>query len=214
MSNFPLDPKLSKCILAARDQGCAEEMVTIVALLSVESLTYSPSDKREQVNKVRQKFMSSEGDHITLLNIFRAHKHAKGSPEWCNEHFINSRAMKTVHKVRTQLRELCQRHAITLTSCGKDYSKVRRSLAAGLFTSCAELQKDGTYQTIVQKQPVSIHPSSTLFRAKAAYLVYTELVKTSKCYMRNVSVVDPQWLVDACPKYFSKQRILPQSISS
>lgn len=214
MATFPLDPKLSKCILAARDESCMEEMLTVVAMLSVESITYSPSDKRDEVFKVRQKFISSEGDHVTLLNIFKGHKHAKGNPNWCSEHFINTRAMKTVYKIRAQLRELCQRLDIPLTSCAKDFSKLRRSLAAGLFTCCAELQRDGTYQTIAQKQPVSIHPSSALFRCKAAYVVFTELVKTSKCYMRNMSVVDPQWLVDACPKYFRNHIMLPQSISS
>ncbi|XP_065065163.1 ATP-dependent RNA helicase DHX33-like [Rhopilema esculentum] len=214
MANFPLDPKFAKCILTARGEGCTEEMLTIVAVLSVESITYSPSDKRDEVNRVRQKFLSSEGDHVSLLNIFKAHKHVKGNPDWCMEHFINTRAMKTVHNIRSQLRELCQRLDIQLTSCGKDFTKLRRSLAAGLFTCCAELQRDGTYQTVVQKQPVSIHPSSALFRCKAAYVVYTELVKTSKCYMRNLSVVDPQWLIDACPRYFRNQKLLPQSVSS
>ena len=214
MANFPLDPRLSKCILASRDEACTEEMLTVVAMLSVESITYSPSDKRDEVNRVRQKFISSEGDHVTLLNIFKAHKHVKGNPNWCSEHFINTRAMKTVHKIRTQLRDLCNRLEIPLMSCAKEFSKLRRALAAGLFTCSAELQKDGTYQTTVQKQPVSIHPSSALFRCKAAYVVYTELVKTSKCYMRNVSVVDPQWLIDASPGYFRNCKIIPQSISS
>eukprot|EP00794_Sanderia_malayensis_P018846 gene18846-20744_t len=214
MSNFPLDPKLSKCILASRDYNCSEEIVTIVALLSVESITYSPSDKRDQVNKIRQKFISSEGDHVTLLNTYRAHKHAKGNHDWCNEHYINNRAMKTVHKVRNQLRELCQKYSIPLNSCGKDTTKIRQSLTAGLFMNSAELQKDGTYRTIVQKQQVGIHPSSTLFCSKPAFLIYTELIKTSKCYMRNVSIVDPQWLIEACPKYFKNQQILPQVIKS
>jgi len=214
MANFPLDPKLSRCILAAHNETCTEEVLIIVAMLSVESIMYSPSDKRDEVNKARQKFMSSEGDHVMLLKIFKAHKYAKGDPGWCLEHFINTRAMKTVHKIRAQLRELCQRLKISLSSCAKDFSKLRRSLAAGLFTCSAELQKDGTYQTIGQKQPVIIHPSSSLFQCKPAYVVYTELVKTSKCYIRNLSVIDPHWLIDACPKYFHNLHLIPQSIKS
>ena len=214
MANFPLDPKLSKCILTAHDEACTEEMLIVVAMLSVDSIMYSPSDKREEVSRVRQKFISSEGDHVTLLRIFKAHKHVKGDQSWCAEHFINTRAMKTVYKVRTQLRELCQRLKISLTSCAKDFSKLRKSLASGLFTCSAELQKDGTYQTIAQKQPVQVHPTSSLFKCKPAYVVYTELVKTSKCFIRNLTVVDPRWLIDSCPKYFRNSSIIPQSISS
>lgn len=214
MAHFPLDPKLSKCILAAHDEACTEEVLTVVAMLSVESITYSPSDKRDEVNRVRQKFISSEGDHVTLLRIFKAHKHVKGDRNWCTEHFINMRAMKTVYKIRAQLRDLCQRLKISLKSCARDFAKLRRSLASGMFMCAAELQKDGTYHTVSQKQPVSIHPSSSLFQCKPAYVVYTELVKTSKCYIRNLSVVDPHWLIDACPRYFRNFNMIPKSIIS
>jgi len=45
MAEFPLDPNLSKMLLTSIDLGCSDEIVTIVAMLSVQSVFYRPKDK-------------------------------------------------------------------------------------------------------------------------------------------------------------------------
>ena len=127
-----------------------------------------------------------------------------GNKDWCETNFINSKAMKTVLDIRAQLRELCAKLEIALQSCGKETNKIRQCLTTGFFVNAAELQLDGTYKCLGQKMTASIHPSSSLFKAKPAYVVFTELVHTSKCYMRHVAVVDPQWLVSTASAYFRK----------
>ena len=112
--------------------------------------------------------------------------------------------MKTVLEVRSQLRKLCTELNIPLQSCGKDTSKIRQCLTSGFFVNAAELQLDGTYKCLGQKMTAHIHPSSSLFKAKPSYVVFTELVHTSKCYMRHVAVVDSEWLVSTAPNYFKK----------
>lgn len=71
MALFPLEPKLAKVILASKDLNCTEEVLSIVAVLSVDSIFFSPHHKREEARAVRRKFLSVEGDHITFLNVFR-----------------------------------------------------------------------------------------------------------------------------------------------
>lgn len=214
LATFPLDPALSSCILAAQELGCTEEVLTIVSLLSVESLTYTPHNQRERSRKSLQKFMSSEGDHVSMLLLYRAFKHAKKNVDWCREHFINVRNMTTVSKIKKQIREISVRSNITLKSCGTDYSLIRKALAAGMFMNSAERQKDGTYLTIKQRQQVQIHPSSVLFNSKPSFVVFNEVMETSKRYMRNLCVVDPTWLVQASPTYFDGKNLIPQSVAT
>lgn len=71
-----------------------------------------------------------------------------------------------------------------------------------MFINTAELQLDGTYLALDTHQPVAIHPSSILFQAKPAYVVFNELLHTSRCYMRDLCLVDAEWLLDAAPEYF------------
>ncbi|GFN83242.1 pre-mRNA-splicing factor ATP-dependent RNA helicase deah10 [Plakobranchus ocellatus] len=84
--------------------------------------------------------------------------------------------------------------------------KDKKCLAVGFFMNAAELSKDGEFMTLTSRKQVSIHPSSSLFQHKPACVVYTELVKTSKTYMRTLSVVDPDWLFEAAPAYFRRKR--------
>jgi len=214
MAAFPLDPCLAACILAANEFGCVEEVITIVSLLSVESITYAAPNQRDNSKKALQKFFSPEGDHVSLLLFFKAYKSAKGNFSWCKEHFVNIKNMKTVLQIRSQLRDLCIRNHIQIKNCGNNYVAIRKSMSRGLFLNSAELQKDGIYQTMIQKQEVRIHPSSVLFNLKPAFVVFTEVVETSRRYMRHISVVDPSWLVDACPSCFDLNKLTQNAVLS
>lgn len=66
-------------ILLSPKFHCTEEILTVVSLLSVDSVLYSPPARRDEVQAVRKKFVSGEGDHITLLNIYRTFKNLGGS---------------------------------------------------------------------------------------------------------------------------------------
>ncbi|KAL3882385.1 hypothetical protein ACJMK2_028734 [Sinanodonta woodiana] len=206
MAAFPLDPRLSKVILTAKDFHCLEEILTIVSVLSVDSVLYTPPNKREHAMAVRQKFISSDGDHITFLNIYRAYKSVNGNKQWCNENFIDVRNMKTAQEVRRQLKEICERQELPIQSCGRDTVPIRKCLTAGYFMSAAELQREGEYVTLSTRKVVSIHPSSVLFRCRPGYVLYNELTQTSKCYMRDLCVVDADWLYETAPNYFRNKK--------
>ncbi|XP_071481336.1 ATP-dependent RNA helicase DHX33-like [Diadema antillarum] len=205
MSMYPLDPLMSKVIISARDYGCLEEILTIVSVLSVESILHSPMYKREQAVAAWKKFFCSEGDHVTLLTVYRAFKAVKNKKDWCRENFINHRNLKHAAEVRKQLRDLCLKVNLPLESCGHNFTSIRKCLTQGLFMNSAELQSDGTYLTLDRKQVVAIHPSSCLFQSKPSYLLYSELVHTTKCYMRNVCVVDAEWLYETAPSFFRQR---------
>ncbi|XP_029374696.1 ATP-dependent RNA helicase DHX33 [Echeneis naucrates] len=205
MASFPLEPRYAKTILLSPDFSCSEEILSIVSLLSVDTVLYNPPARRDEVLAARKKFSSSEGDHMTLLNIYRAFKKVGGNKEWCRENFVNSRNMGLVKEVQAQLKEICLKLNLKLESCGADTGNVRRCLAHGMFVNAAELQPDGSYLALDTHQPVAIHPSSVLFQAKPAYVVFNELLHTSRCYMRDLCLVDADWLLDAAPEYFGRK---------
>ncbi|TNM84696.1 hypothetical protein fugu_008874 [Takifugu bimaculatus] len=160
MARFPLEPKYAKTILLSTNYFCSEEILSIVSLLSVDNVLYNPPARREEVLAARKKFISSEGDHMTLLNIYRAFKKVSGNKEWCRENFVNSRSMGLVKEVQAQLKDICLKLNLKLESCGGDTASIRRCLAHGMFINTAELQLDGTYLALDTHQPVAIHPSS------------------------------------------------------
>ena len=88
-----------------------------------------------------------------------------------------------------------------MISCKGSYSQVRKAITAGYFSHVARCQKD-VYKTIIDDHEVFIHPSSALFNKNPEWVVYHEVVNTSKEYMRNVSTINPKWLMDVAGKYF------------
>uniref|UniRef100_A0A8C8XR07 RNA helicase n=1 Tax=Panthera leo TaxID=9689 RepID=A0A8C8XR07_PANLE len=205
MAAFPLEPRFAKAILLSPKFHCTEEMLTIVSLLSVDSILCNPPSRRDEVQAVRRKFVSSEGDHVTLLNVYRAFRNAGGNKDWCKENFVNSKNMMLAGEVRAQLRNICLKMSMPMVSSRGDVESIRRCLAHSLFMSTAELQPDGTYATTDTHQPVAVHPSSVLFRCRPACVVYTELLHTNRCYMRGLCVVDADWLHEAAPDYFRRK---------
>lgn len=120
--------------------------------------------------------------------------------------FLTQFHLKSSHFQRRNTALVCLSQLnLKLESCGADTASVRRCLANGMFLNAAELQPDGTYVALDTHQAVAIHPSSVLFQAKPAYVVFNELLHTSRCYMRDLCLVEAEWLLDAAPEYFGRK---------
>ncbi|KAJ2224571.1 Salivary acidic proline-rich phosphoprotein 1/2 [Coemansia sp. RSA 485] len=208
MAEFPLEPTYAKVIYASVAAGCTREAIDVVSLLSVDSLFYVPADKREESNAAQMAFRSSEGDHLTFLNLLRAFNKVNGDKTWCQEHFVNRRNIRHVLDVRQQLNRLCVRLGMDVErSCGTDLNMVLKCFLAGFFHNCALLQPDGTYRSLNGSQIVHVHPASSLFGKKVPALFYDQLVFTNKLHARAVSAVDAAWIAQAAPKLYGRMLV-------
>ena len=202
MAEFPLDPPLSKVLIASVDLGCSEEVLTIIGMLSAQNIFYRPREKQAQADQRKAKFAQPEGDHITLLAVYEAWKASGFSKPWCFENFIQERSMRRAQDVRKQLVAIMDRYKLDLVSAGRDYGAVCRAIASGYFAHAARKDPQEGYKTIVDGTPVYIHPGSALFQRQPDWVVYHELVLTSKEYMRECTAVDPRWFVELAPRFF------------
>ncbi|XP_011299036.1 putative ATP-dependent RNA helicase DHX33 isoform X1 [Fopius arisanus] len=194
MSLFPLDPRFTKVLLASVEHKCLEEALTVIALLSGESVFTEPPAKREQAHAARARFASMEGDHVTLLNVYRGYMGASQKKPWCHDNFLHPRNLEYATEVRKQLAGLAERANLERASCGANTESLRKSLLEGLSDNLAELQRDNTYLTLSTRQPVAIHPSSTLHTSRPQLVLFTEVVATGRCYLRDLSVIDSSWI--------------------
>lgn len=74
MSEFPLDPQLAKMLIASCDYNCSNEILSIVAMLSVPQCFMRPNDQKKAADEAKQRFAHIDGDHLTLLNVYHAYK--------------------------------------------------------------------------------------------------------------------------------------------
>uniref|UniRef100_A0A8C5DVP5 RNA helicase n=1 Tax=Gouania willdenowi TaxID=441366 RepID=A0A8C5DVP5_GOUWI len=126
MAELPVDPMLSKMILASEQYKCSEEVLTIAAMLSVNnSIFYRPKDKVVHADNARMNFLMPGGDHMVLLNVYTQSGH---STQWCYENFIQFRSMRRARDVRDQLEGLMERIEVEVVSSQGDNTPIRKFL--------------------------------------------------------------------------------------
>lgn len=202
MAEFPLEPQQSKMLISSVDFGCSEEILTIVAMLSADNIWYRPKEKQALADQKRAKFFQPEGDHLTLLAVYQGWAKHKFSNMWCYENFIQHRAMRRAQDVRKQLVTIMDRYKLHVVSCGKHFDRVRRAICSGYFQHAAKKDPQEGYKSLIEGQPMFIHPSSSLFNHQPSWIVYHHLVLTTKEYMREVISIEPKWLIELAPRIF------------
>lgn len=211
MAEFPLDPMLSKMIVASEKYKCSEEIITVAAMLSIgNSIFYRPKDKQVHADTARMRFHEGNvGDHIALLKIYNDWKSCDYGSMWCFENYVQVRSMKRARDIRDQLEGLLERVEIEVTSSLNDLEAIKKAITAGFFPHTARLQKNGSYRTVKHPQTVYLHPSSGLaqMEPQPRWVVYHELVLTTKEYMRQVTELKPEWLIEIAPHYYQMKDV-------
>ena len=215
MNQFPLEPELSKMVLAGVKYKCINDILTIAATLSVKSPFLRPRGKENEADSKKYQFTHHTGDHITLILAYNAFKKNEFSKDWCRENFINFRTMKAIDNVRGQLADILTKMNIIVPPNdynneikGKRERRILKSLIAGYFAQVAHLETAGYYITVKDNQYVFIHPSSYLHGSrKAAWVLFQEFVLTSKNYIRTVTEIQPEYLLQVAPHYFDLENM-------
>lgn len=207
MSELPLEPQLAKMLLSSPGYGVGHEVLTIVALLSVPQVFMRPKDSAKAADAAKAEFSHVDGDHLTLLNAYNAWKQAGEDKDWAWDHFLDQRALKNADNVRAQLSRIMEGRLgyggmspADFKSPGY-YPSIRKALTAGFFMQVAHLEKTGNYLTVKDNQAVALHPSTVLDH-KPEWVLYNEFVLTSKNYIRTVTSVRGEWLVEMSPHYY------------
>ena len=205
MSEFPLDPQLAKMVCVSPQFTCANEILTITAMLSVPNPFIRPRDQQKEADDAKAQFSHVEGDHLTLLNAYHAFKQNGEDSQWAWNNYLNFRAMKSADNVRSQLMRIANRYDMNLRSTeftSRDYYlNIRKAILSGYFMQVAHLERKGSYLTVKDNQEVSLHPSTCLDN-KPQWVVYNEFVLTTQNYIRTCTTVEGAWLIEIAPHYF------------
>jgi len=195
---------------------CSEEILSIVSMLSVDNLFLTPPHARAQADRQRLHFAVYEGDHLTLLNIFRAFmaKRHDQPAQWAHRHYFNIKALARAWDIRKQLKRFLVRFKLPIVSAGNNTVAIRKAVLSGCFMNAAQLQPDGSYRPLRASHPnatldtLHIHPSSVLASTsqsavKPPFIIFHELHTSNKQYMRDITVIEPDWLTEIAPHYYT-----------
>ncbi|XP_004687439.1 PREDICTED: probable ATP-dependent RNA helicase DHX35 isoform X2 [Condylura cristata] len=205
IAEFPLNPMFAKMLLESGNFGCSQEILSIAAMMQIQNIFLTPSNQKFQAIRMHRKFAVEEGDHLTMLNVYEAFiKHNKSS-QWCQEHFLNYKGLVRAVTVREQLKKLLVRFQVPKISSEGDPDPVLRCIVAGFFANAARFHSTGAYRTIRDDHELHIHPASVLYAEKPPrWVIYNEVIQTSKYYMRDVTAVESAWLLELAPHFYQQ----------
>ena len=195
----------------ASHEGDLPTLLNVYKAWRKEAVYISASEPSNTRKKIEKEIINKKGPSSKMLH-----------GDWCKQNFISGRALARAHDVRSQLSELCSRSieknglAMDIRlSCKAEMTSFFQCICAGLFLQVAtrlpappQDKKDsraghipktrGHYKTRQGKQSVSIHPLSFLFGRipPPKCVVYTDLLLTSKLYIRGVTQIREEWLDD------------------
>ncbi|KAL9709035.1 DEAH-box ATP-dependent RNA helicase prp43 [Leucoagaricus gongylophorus] len=205
MAEFPLDPQLAKLLISSPEFKCSNEILTITAMLSVPNIWIRPNNQRREADAAKEMFTVPESDHLTLLNVHNQYIINKYDRNWAWTNYLSGRALSQAENVRSQLQRIMERLDIDLVSLPDEtklFLNVRKALVCGFFMQIAHREGDkGSYATVKDHQVVELHPSCGL-RAQPEWVLFNEFVLTTKPYIRTVTEVRGEWLLDYAFSYF------------
>jgi len=205
MVAFPMEPSLGKLLIMSEEYGCSEEVLTIVAMLSVPSVFYRPKERQDESDAAREKFLVPESDHLTFLHVYTQWKSNGYSDAWCTRHFLHPKSLRRAKEIREQLLDIMKMRKMEMISCGTDWDVIRKCICSGYYHQAAKVKGIGEYVNLRTSVTVQLHPTSALYGLGYLpdYVVYHELILTSKEYMSTVTSVDPKWLADLGGVFYS-----------
>lgn len=208
-SLIPLDPTLAVTLINSSKLKCSEEILTIVAMLSVPQVFVRPHNARREADDAKMVFADESSDHLTMLNVYNAFEaqSKQSSADWAWENYLNHRSLLSARSVRQQLKGILTRmgHSIVSTPPShKHYdSRIKKALIMGFFMQVAKRQgTKKSLRTLKDNQEVMLHPSTVLSARLYDFVLYHEFVLTTTNYIRTVTCVKPEWLLELAPDYF------------
>lgn len=213
MSELPLEPPLAKALIAACEYDCVDELLTIAAMLTAPScfVTADPSREEAAVTHWRP-LMHSEGDHLTLINIYKAFIEHNQDEVWCTTNFLSHAALRLAVVIRAELLEVMQRIELPVSppafGCQDNCTNIKRALISGFFLKVAhDVDGSGNYLLLTHRHVAHLHSfSSYLCRQPRpdppSWVLYHEFTISRDNCIRIASEVHPQMLVELAPQYF------------
>lgn len=228
MAEMTVDLSLARALLLSYDLACSEEMLSIAAMSNVEYpfLSHAKASKiLSSANNPNMKSLSGavgeltvlEGDPLTALNIYNQFIASGSSKAWCQEHQLQYNILSRASEYRSKLKQILmyyleetvarkpgEEREIVLASCGNDTVAIRKCLVAGYFINAAKLCADGKYRTVRGNVEVEPHASSVYasYGAPPEWVIYGEVLCEKAPMMRDLTRIDPHWLVEMAPQYY------------
>jgi ATP-dependent helicase HrpA len=192
LAKLPLDPRVARMLVAAREEGCLAQVRIVAAALSVQDPRERPLERAAAADERHARFADEQSDFLSLLKLWKL-QDEPGLRRICRENFLSYPRMREWRDVHEQLKQtLDWQESSVRPEKPEGYRAIHRALLAGLLGNVGMKDEEGAY-TGARGIKFWVHPGSWT-KKPGKWIVAAELVETTRLFARTVAAIEPRWL--------------------
>jgi len=219
LARLPLDPKIGRMILAARERGCLTEMLVIASAMSCQDVRDRPLESQAAADAQHKPFDDERSEFMGTLRLWqwiedgRGHGAVQATHKLSNrqqearlrEQFINPRRVREWRDIHAQLHTVVAEHGWRLNSSAAGYEELHRSLLTGLLGNVGLKSDDDEHYQGARGIKFWRHPGVHLSRKPGRWIMVAELVETTRLFGRGIAAIEPAWITEVGAHLIKKQ---------
>jgi ATP-dependent helicase HrpA len=224
LARLPLDPRVGRMILEARNRQALDEVLIIASALSVQDVRDRPMEAQSQADQAHAKFDDEKSEFTGYLKLWKWLSESRGgkSPagaehklshrqheQLLRQNFINIRRVREWRDTHTQLHTTVAEHRWQLNTKPATYEQIHLSMLAGLLGNVGYKQDDEDVYLGARGIKFYRHPGAHLSKKPGRWTVVSELVETTRLFGRGIAGIEPLWLEQVGSHLLKKQLLDP-----
>jgi ATP-dependent helicase HrpA len=222
LAALPVDPRIGRMLLAAKD-GPLAEMLVIASALSVPDPRERPLDKRQAADQAHLRFRDERSDFLSLLALWQFFADALAAKlshrklvEQCRAHFVSYLRLREWRDLHRQLAEQVAELGWRWTDALPDridavrYEAIHRALLAGLLSNVGCRADPDEHYLGTRGLKFFLHPGSGMAKKGAKWVLAAELTDTTRLYARCAARVEPEWIEQSAGPLLERSYFDPQ----
>lgn len=220
LAKLPLDPRVGRMILEARERQALSEILVIAAAFSLQDVRDRPLEQQQAADAAHRKFDDEKSEFIGDLKLWKWLEDSKGGhgehklsnrkqEQLLREHFISPRRVREWRDLHAQLHTVVAEHGWRLNGSPATYEQIHLSLLAGLLGNIGCKSDDDEWYLGARGIRFWRHPGTHLSKKPGRWIVAGELVETTRLYARGIAAIDPQWLPGIAAHVIKTQLLEP-----
>nr|WP_315475388.1 ATP-dependent RNA helicase HrpA [uncultured Undibacterium sp.] len=201
LAKLPLDPRVGRMILAARDNQALSEVLIIAAALSVQDPRDRPMDAQTAADLAHKKFADEKSEFTSYLKIWKwfedAIEHKKTNRQLqdnCRSNFLSQMRLREWREVHSQLLTIVKEQGWRLNEAPATYEQLHLALLTGLLGNIGFKSEEDSHYLGARAIKFYIWPGSNLAKKAGKWIMAAELVDTTRLYGRCLAQIQPEWL--------------------
>jgi len=197
MAHLPLDPRITRMIIEARDLNAVSEVTVIAAALSIADPRIRPADRENEADLAHAAFAASGSDFLSFLKIWTECAKVPSRSrlrKFCKQNFLSYQRVREWHDIHEQIRKTLDRQkGFRFHNIPAKAENIHRAILSGNLRNLGLRKAKNIYQGARDKE-MMIFPGSALFNKGGKWVMAAELVETSRLFARCVANIKVEWV--------------------